>query len=271
MIVQSSADGTRHVVIDQLEHTRMAGRFAARWGNHEFSRLDPEDLMLYVITHHDQGWAGIDAEIGRDPATGLPYNLVQTPLPEVIRSGRRGPDFNQAHHAFCGLISSMHTVGLYTGRYGLSDKVFVDLMAPEHRPAVDDLLAAERGRQERLIAVLAADERTAAWVDEARLFHNYKLLQFFDTLALYFNCTHEAARGRSVFLNVPRAIGDDVAVTVDRVDAGVYSFDPFPFASPRVDVACGGRWLAPLAEGADVAAALAAAEVDTEVVTLVAA
>lgn len=270
MIVQTSADGDRHLVIDQLEHTRMAGRFAARWGNDAFAPLHPRPLMEYVVTHHDQGWDIIDASIGRDPDTGLPYNLVSTPLPDIVRTGRRGPDLNEAHHPFCGLISSMHTYGLYTGRYGMSDKVFVDMVADEHRPAVEDILAAEKGRQDRLRADLAAAADTAAWVTDEALFHNYKLLQFFDTLSLYFNCTHEDARGSSVFPNVPRAVGDDVDVTVRRVGAGVYAFDPFPFDDARVAVTCAGRWLSPLPEGADVPAALAAAPEFVETVTLVA-
>jgi hypothetical protein len=269
VIVQSSADGRRHLVIEQLEHTRMAGRLAARWGNDAFAPLAPRELMEYVVTHHDQGWVDIDRAIGRNPVTGLPYSLVDTPLPQVIESGRRGPDFNEAHHPFCGLISSMHTVGLYTGRYGLSDKVFVDLLPDEHRPAVDDLLAAERGRQARLRAILAADPATAAWVEEPALMHNYKLLQLLDTLALYFNCTHEAARGSSTFVNVPRAVGDDVELTVTRLGDGRYAVDPFPFDDDGVEIACAGRWLEPLPDGSDVAAALAAAPEEVEIVTLV--
>lgn len=270
MIVQSSADGRRALVIEQLEHTAMAGRFAAAWGNDAFAAPEPRDLIEYVVAHHDQGWEGIDAAIGRDPETGLPYNLVRTPLPLVVRSGARGPDFNERRHPYCGLLSSMHTHGLYCGRYGLSDKVFVDMVGPEHRPAVDDLLATERARQDRLKAALAADPATAPWVEEARLLGAYKLLQFFDTLALYFNCTHETARGNSVFLNVPRAPGDDVAITVSRVEAGVYRFDPFPWRADGVAIACAGRWLEPQPEGTDMRAAIDAASAHTEVVRFVA-
>ncbi len=270
MIVQTSGDGERFAVIAQLEHTRMAGRFAAHWGNTEFSALEPKELMEYMVTHHDQGWEAVDATIGRDPVTGLPYNLVQTPLPEVIKSGRRGPEFNEAHHAYCGLLSSMHTYGLYHGRYGLSDKMFVNMIPEQHRPAVDDLLATELGRQKRLRAALADDPSTAPWVHEDALFHAYKQLQFFDTLALYFNCTHEQARAESVFHNVPRAIGDDVDVTVRRTAPGVYSVAPFPFDTAEVEVTCSARWLTPLPEGADVAAELASAPEYVEIVTLVA-
>jgi hypothetical protein len=270
MIVQSSPDGRRHFVIEQLEHTAMAGRFAAAWGNDAFAPLEPRELMQYVVEHHDQGWDVVDAHIGQNPETGLPYSLVQTPLPQVIKTGCRGPDLNERHHPLCGLVSSMHTYGLYTGRYGLSDKIIVDMIPAEHRPAVDDVLATEQARQERLKSQLADDPEMAPWVEEQRLFHNYKLLQFFDTLCLYFNCTHEAARGRSEFLNVPRAIGEDVTVVVERVDEGVYRVDPFPFASDGVEITCAGRWMEPQPGGADVRALLDALPEEVETVKLVA-
>jgi hypothetical protein len=249
----------------------MAGAFAKAWGNDEFTALEPRELMEYVALHHDEGWDIVDAAIGRDPKTGLPYNLVATPIPEIIKSGARGPALNEAHHPYCGLVSSMHTYGLYTGRYGMSDKVFVDIVPPEHKPAVEDLLATERGRQERLKAKLAHDPVYAPWVEETALFHNYKLLQFFDTLSLYFNCTPDAARGRSVFPNVPRAVGDDVSVTVERVSEGVYSLSPYPFRDRGLQIECVGRALAPQPEGTNMPAALAAAPLTKEIVTLEAA
>ncbi len=268
VIVQSAAPGQRPRVIDQLEHTRLAGHFAAAWGNAVFAPLAPLALMEYLVEHHDEGWDLVDAEVGRDAETGLPWNLVKTPLPQVIKSGARGPDLNERHHPFCGLLSSMHTYGLYHGRYGLTDKVFVHLVPAEHRPAVDDLLARELGRQVRLKASLAADPATAPWVEEPALFHNYKLLQFFDTLALYFNCVHEPARGTATFPNVPRRLGDDVTVEVTRVEAGVYRVAPYPFSVDELEIACAYRALAPQPAGVDMPTTLAGTPVELETVRL---
>ena len=64
----------------------------------------------------------------------------------------------------------------------------------------------------------------------AVLFHNYKLLQFFDTLGLYFCMEHAGERTISTFLNVPRAINDDVTITVTPIDKTTYQVQPFPFA-----------------------------------------
>jgi uncharacterized protein DUF3891 len=263
------AGGAPRVVIEQLEHTRFAGRCAAAWGNTDFAPLSPKALVEHLVAHHDDGWDIVDASIGRDPTTGLPWNLVQTPLPDVVKAGSRGPDQLEAYHPYCGLLSSMHSYGLYHGRYGLSDKVFMKMIAPEHKPAAEDMLQREIGRQERLKAKLAQDPEFAPLVEEAALFSNYKLLQFFDTLALYFNCTSEAARATSTFPNVPRKIGDDVTITVSRVEQGVYRFSPYPFAVNGLYVPCAFRRLAPQPVGTDMARALATAPVEVETVRFV--
>ena len=274
MIVQAAplgqAKGAPAVVTEQLEHTRFAGRFAAAWGNADFAPLAPKELMEHLVTHHDDGWDVVDACIGRDPETGLPWNLVETPLPDVVKAGSRGPDLLEAHHPYSGLLSSMHSYGLYHGRYGLSDKVFMKMIAAEHKPAAEDMLVRELGRQSRLKAKLAADAAFAALVEERALFSNYKLLQFFDTFALYFNCASEAARGTATFSNVPRKVGDDVTIVVSRQEAGVYRLAPFPFARDGLTVTCAFRRILPQPEGTDMTRVLAAAPLEIETVRLVA-
>jgi hypothetical protein len=270
VIVQTAPAGQSPAIIAQLEHSRFAGRLAAAWGNQEFAPLSPRELMEYTVVHHDDGWEAVDANVGRVAETGLPWSLVTTPVPELVKSSARGSERNERAHPYCGLLSSMHSYGLYHGRYGLSDKVFVHAIPPKDRPAVDDMLAGEVARQARLKALLASDRATAPWVEDAALFHNYKLLQFFDTLALYFNCTHEAARGAARFSNVPRGVGDDVTVTVSRIDASVYRVAPFPFAENVLAIACEQRRLAPQPEGTNLVRALAAAPVERETVRLIA-
>jgi hypothetical protein len=270
MIVQSATPGRPHFVIDQLEHTALAGRFAAAWGNHAFAPLTPRRPMLHLIAHHDDGWDVVDAAIGRDPRTGLPWNLVDTPIPSLLMSSSRGPDLNTAHHLYCGLLSSMHTVGLYNGRYGLSDKIFVERAPAEHRPALDELVARELRRQEHLKAKLAEDPRTAAWIDDVLLFHNYKLLQFFDTFSLYFNCTPDEARGTALFRNVPRSPADDVTLTVERLAPGSYSVTPWPFSARELRFTCAGRFMEPQPEGTDMPSALASTPIQEERFQLVA-
>ena len=126
--------------------------------------------MIHVISHHDAGWFEFDRDPQIDPATGLPYNLVETPPEFITTTSRLSPDFNQRQHPYCGLISSMHSWGLYNGRYGLSKLVLLDKIAAKDRPLADKMLNGELERQKRLKAELVNDPEARAWLERARRF-----------------------------------------------------------------------------------------------------
>ena len=109
--------------------------------------------------------------------------------------------------------------------------------------------AGEIARQERLKATLGADPETARWVEDAHLVKCYKQLQFFDTLALYFNLRHADERGEEIYVHVPMTVDDDATVRLDRVSGDRYSLDPFPFNGEMLEVTCRGRYFAPVADG----------------------
>jgi hypothetical protein len=245
MIVQSAPAGSPHLAVMMHEHTALAGQFARAFGNERFAAVEPAELVTYIIAHHDAGWAEFDRDPATDPATGLPYNLVETPAPWITVTSRKSPEFNARHHPYCGLLSSMHSWGLYNGRYGLSNMVLIDKIPPHDRPLADTMLAGELDRQKRLKAELAKDAATAAWLDEAHLFQNYKQLQFCDTLALYFNRTHRDARGKQAFEHVPLDAREDVAVIIRPRGDGVYALAPFPFAASGAEFAFAGRMISP--------------------------
>ena len=196
MIVQSAASGEKHFVMTMDQHTALSAQLATAFGNERFEPIEPRVLMLHMIKNHDAGWRDLDAAALRDPATGLPYNLVQTPFNLIFETSSASPDFNDKTHPYCALLSSMHSWGLYNGRYGMSDKVLLDGLADENRRMADTMLDGEIARQEELKSQLASDPKTAPWIDEARLFQNYKQLQLFDTMALYFNCVHAGGAAR---------------------------------------------------------------------------
>ena len=269
MIVQSAPGGSAdapHFVIAMHQHTAFAGSLAANFGNDEFAGLEPAEPMQFIVDHHDQGWVDLDAQAPQNPDTGLPYNLTATPLPQIVTTSAGSPAFNEEHHPFSGIISSMHTYGLYCGRYGLSDKIFLDLIPDDMRPDVDAMLEAEESRQRRLKQDLAGDDADLA--DEDFIFNAYKQLQFFDTLSLYFHLVPEGERGTAEFHNVPRAVGDDVTISVTERPGAVYEVDPYPFATDGLEVATEGRYLAPHPPGTDLGPVLAATPVDTQTVRL---
>jgi len=269
MIVQTALDDGPSKVVTMRDHLGLVAQLGRAFGNEEFASLNPRDLMDYAIAHHDAGWDEVDADLGIDPATGMPRNLLQTPLDRLAQTGPASAAFNEAHHPFCGLLISMHAYGLLNGRYGLSDKIVVDVLPADAQPMFREVCEAELRRQDRLKSTLAADPRTAEWVAEDTLFHNYKLLQFFDTLGLYFCMEHPESRYESRFLNVPVTVGTDVTVTVTPQGAGVYRVSPFPFATDPLVVNLDGVAVSPDPTFPSAAAALAAGVADVETITLV--
>jgi hypothetical protein len=229
------------------------------------------------VDNHDRGWDDYDVNPGLDPNTSLPYLMSRTPAVASVKTNRGSPDFNEAHHPYCGLLSSMHTWGLYNKRYGFSQFVVRTrntvsiIVADPNRPMVDKMLADEVARQERLKQA-CENPATRPWLEENHLFQNYKQLTFFDTLALYFHLDHASERGEEVYIHVPMTADSDANVTVKKIDDRTYSLDPFPFAGDTLKLTCRGRYARPFANDfpADkVGAALAAMPADMQTYQLV--
>lgn len=255
MMIQDAPDGEARFVSMMTEHMDLCGQFGEAFGNERFDKPVPYDETLYAITHHDRGWDEFDANPVLDAKTRLPTGVGGAKGPGGAETTRRSPEFNEKRHAYCGLLASMHTWGLYNARYGFSDfrvrmggSTSVPI-SPEMADEINAILKGEEARQERLKAQLAADPETKGWVEEDRLMWNYKLLQFCDTLALYFNLRHETKREKEVYIHVPETLASDTSVTVMPRGDGVYTFAPFPFAGDELEVRSRGRYVEPLADG----------------------
>jgi hypothetical protein len=108
------------------------------------------------------------------------------------------------------------------------------------------MLAAELERQARLKAQLPIE-----WGNEEALFENYRLLQFFDTLALYFQLTHPAEHVSTPFKNIPNGRGLDHTLTIEPNSSGEYVLTPWPFSTPELTLTTEGRYLTPQPQGTD--------------------
>ena len=269
MIVQSAKPGEKHFVITMEQHTAFSAQLAVAFGNDEFETIEPRSVMLHVIENHDAGWRELDAIAPRDPETGLPYNLVKTPFARIVETSSASPNFNGKTHPYCELLSSMHSWGLYNGRYGMSEKVLLDSLADENRIEADEMLGAEVSRQTKLKAALADNPETAGWVEEAHLLQNYKQLQLFDTMALYFNCFHEGNRGQDSFTHVPRSSTSDTTISIKELGDGKYGLHPFPFNDDNLEVNFNGRYILPASDDDKLGEVLSSAAVESQKVKLV--
>jgi hypothetical protein len=139
----------------------------------------------------------------------------------------------------------MHSWGLYNGRFGLSNMVLIDKIAPQERPLADRMLEGELARQRRLRDELAKDAGASSLRNEQHILRNYKQLQFFDTLALYFNRIHPSERRELNFDHVPLDADHDVTVTIRPRENGIYEVSPYPFTADDAEFAYGGRAIEP--------------------------
>jgi hypothetical protein len=278
MMVQTAPEGEPHFVITMREHLDLCGQVGRAFGNDRFERLNPYDEVLYVVENHDRGWDDYDRNPGLDPNTRLPYLMSRTPAPDSVNTNKGSPDFNERHHPYCGLLSSMHSWGLYNRRYGFTQFVVrtrTTISIPvqdTNRPLVDSMLAAEIERQNRLKSEVAKNPATQNWIEDKHVFQNYKQLTFFDTLSLYFHLYHASERGEEVYIHVPMTEEADDNVTVRKISDQVYSLDPFPFAGDTLKLTCRGRYVQPFPAGfpADkVGAELASLPIDNQVYQLV--
>jgi hypothetical protein len=245
MIIQTAPVGKPRLAIMMYEHTALSGQFARAFGNDRFEPIEPHDLMFHVVSYHDEGWAEFDRDPVTDEKTGLPYNLVETPAEHITVTSRRSPDFNERQHPYCGLMSSMHSWGLYNGRYGLSNMVLINIIPLPERALAERMLDGEIKRQEKLKAEIAKDPRAAGWLEQGHLFQNYKQLQFSDLLALYFNRIHPSERAEQTFEHVPLNVRQDTSVTIRPQGSGVYEISPYPFSANSAEFAFAGRFIEP--------------------------
>ena len=278
MMVQTAPQGEPHFVSTMREHLELCSRLGRAFGNDRFERLDPFEEVIYVVENHDRGWDEYDSNPGLDPNTRLPYLMSRTPTPESVKTNKGSPDFNEARHPYCGLLSSMHSWGLYNRRYGFTQFVVRTrtqisvTVQDSFRPLVDAMLAAELERQQRLKNELVKNAATRNWLADKHLFQNYKQLTFFDTLSLYFHLYHASERGEEVYIHVPMTAESDTTVTVKKVADQVYSLHPFPFAGDTLRLTCRGRYVKPFPadfNGDKIGPALAAMPTDNQVYHLV--
>jgi hypothetical protein len=252
MMVQDAPAGEPHFITTMIEHNDFCARIARAFGNSRFQRPEPFELVVFVIGNHDRGWDEWDANPALDPKTGLPCGLTNTPTRASLETSRKSPEFNERHHPYSGLLSSMHSWGLYHARYGFSEfrvraggSMSVPIF-PQFAEVTHEMLDGERARQERLKAELKRDPAMRGWVEEKHLMQNYKQLQFFDTLTLYFHLRHPSARAEEKYVHVPLDADTDTDVVLRPQGDNTYSLIPFPFARDHLEVCCRGRYLRPM-------------------------
>jgi hypothetical protein len=227
MIVRKSENGDV-LLVNQTDHSRLAGQFAAHWGNDRFAKPDPFESVARAATFHDFGYLRYETAPVFDPATGTTPNFR-----DVVTDERRLQEYQWCFDwlleadPYAGLLVNMHRTGLWRGRYDA-------IKHPPHKlrtqPAAVDAFT-ERNEAARKQAI------TEHGWDEQRLRINYRLLQVWDLLSLYFSCQEPAAEDyiEPVPISYSEREGEGVRLTLKPTGKNKIAIDPYPFdANPCV-------------------------------------
>jgi hypothetical protein len=226
MIVRNQSDGSV-VMITQNDHAKLAGLFAAHWGNSRFERPHPYTSMLRAAQYHDAGWLRYETNPYLDTATGKSPSFQQVPndTPQLA-AYQWAIDMLTDVDGYTGLMVSKHRTGLWQSRYGA-------ITQPPPGPPrkltseVEDFITRNEARQH---VITAGHDRHEVTV-------NYNLLQVWDLLSLYI-CSHEHHK-EHVIEPAPTTYAppSSVPLKLTPTSPTTITIDPFPFDEAPLEAA----------------------------------
>jgi len=225
-------------LITHPDHARLAGEFAAAWGNAEFRRPEPRARVLKGIACHDDGWADRDAHPsitrqGKPSAfstelVGKYSAFEEIDIEDYLAVRERAVRIIAEEDAYAGLLISMHTYNLLTAH---ADRSTIDV---DGLLMLDAFLERLRAYQDELRATIAADASLAeAEKSEQAITEHFRLLQACDNLSLL---TCVAFDGPANLLHpLPLVDGGTAEVQVLPVGPREFRLTPWPFAEPTME------------------------------------
>jgi len=218
MIVRKLADG-QMLLIGQTDHSRLVGQIGAHWGNERFAAPRPFDSVARAAAYHDYGWLRYETAPILLPESGETPEFRQLPGSDAqLAAYQWCVDWLSDIDPYAGLLVGMHRTGLWRGRY--ETIAHPENTARKLGTAIEDYVARNEARQER--------ERKA--FDAQEVWTNYRLLQVWDLLGLYFCCAEPCV---DYIEPVPQSYEsgrkEGLRVTMTPIDNRTVAFDPFPF------------------------------------------
>lgn len=223
---------TGYWLIRHPDHARLAGAFAAAWGNELFRRPEPRQRVLHGIATHDDGWAARDAHPSitrQGKPSAFSIELVgkysafeEINLADYLAVRDQAVRTIAEEDAYAGLLIAMHTYNLLTEHADRST------IAPEGLLLLDSFLEKQRAYQEQLLSEIAVDGTlTELEKSEETILQHFRLLQACDNLSLL-ACV---AFSEPAHLLHPLALKDGAASEVKVLPTGPRRFQlaPWPF------------------------------------------
>jgi hypothetical protein len=215
-------------MITQIDHAKLAGLFAAHWGNQQFERPRPYASVVRAAQYHDGGWLRYETSPILDPATGRSPSYQQVPTDAAqLAAYQWAVDMLTDVDPYTGLLVSKHRTGLWQQRYSA---IRQPPPGPPRKlsPGIEAFIACNEARQNAI----------AAGRDAREVAVNYNLLQVWDLMSLYI-CSHEQ-HGEHVIDPVPTGYASDSGVASIRLtptSPTTIAIDPYPFDRAPLEAA----------------------------------
>jgi hypothetical protein len=200
----------RLLLINQADHARAAGQFAACWGNDTFARPEPFASVCTAAARHDDGWIAWDAEPQLNPDTRLPCQFAHLPV-----------DTHFDLYERLKLAAACEPRINETGR--------------DPREALHEYINYLRARQNTLHDELADAGLPPRVLAEAHVHANSRLIQFYDTLSLYL-CTAPTAAECTLGPVPLNYDGDETTIALRPLNDKAVGLSPYPFCDEVVRV-----------------------------------
>lgn len=219
------------------DHARLAGAFAAAWGNHAFRRPEPRARVLHGISTHDDGWAVRDehpsiTRQGKPSAfstelVGKYSAFEEIDIADYLAVRERAVRIIAEKDPYAGLLIAMHTYNLLSEH---ADRSTID---PDGLVLLDDFLARQRTYQSDLMSAIAVDETlTGEQKGEQTIREHFRLLQACDNLSLLSCVAFD--RAANLLHPLPLNDGGAVEVKVNPLGPRHFRLAPWPFVEKEL-------------------------------------
>ncbi|HEY1985751.1 MAG TPA: DUF3891 family protein [Terracidiphilus sp.] len=224
-------------LIKHPDHARLAGAFAAAWGNGQFRKPEPRESVLHGINTHDDGWATRDAHPSitrQGKPSAFSIELVgkysafeEIDLEDYLAVRERAVRTIAEEDPYAGLLIAMHTYNLLTARADRST------IAPVGLTMLDAFLERQRAYQLELMEAIAADGTLSA-IEKSKetVLEHFRLLQACDNLSLLACVSY--ANPSNLLHSLPLNDGTNTEVKVLPVGKRHFRLSPWPFAEDEI-------------------------------------
>jgi Protein of unknown function (DUF3891) len=219
-------------LVTHPDHARLAGAFAARWGNERFRSPEPRERVLKGIAQHDDGWMARDAapQITRQgKPSAFSVELVgkysafeEIDLADYLAVRDRALRSIAAEDPYAAILISMHTYNLLTEHADRST------IAGGELPLLDGFLERQNSFQALLREQISGDATLASeQKSDVAIRDHFRLLQATDNLSLL-TCV-DFAQPAHLLHPLPLRDGGYAEVKVRSAGARHFVLEPYPF------------------------------------------